>query len=833
MSVFKCKMCGGTLNVDESQTVGVCEYCGTKQTLPKLSDEKRLSLYDSANDFRRNNQFDEAYELYEQILMEDNTDAEDYWSLVLCTYGIVYVEDKDTNKRIPTVNKAQNISVFADVNFKNAVKYADSYQKEIYEQEAKRIDAIQKHIQEIASSEDSYDVFLCYKESENGKRTIDSVIANDIYYELTNEGIKVFFSKITLENKLGSEYEPYIFSALNSAKVMVVIGTKAEYFFSPWVKNEWSRFLSLMNEDKNKILIPAYKDMDPYDLPKEFSNLQALNMGNIGFIQDLIRGIKKVVLKEEDKEETKTIIINENANPESLLKRAYLFIEDRNFTEADEYCERVLDMEPENASAYVAKMLCELKVNSKEQLASLEDSFENNDNYLKAVRFEDDKLKKELSSYINKINENKIEKKYNKLNLDMKNASTKDEFINLSNAFASLGDYKDSELLKDECLRKADEVHYINIYKEGIMLKEQNTLDSLNKAIQKFQSISNWNDSLQQIEECKNNINLINKKNEDDFLQTQRIKAKSRKKRRKTFFIVLPIIIVFVIVCVVLNSVVFPLNDYNSAIEKIQNGNYEEGWAKLEELGDYKDSAKVLKESKYNVASKMEKEKNYAKAAMLYGYAVGYKDAKEKSMECWGKVDSIKSTISAGDDYSVAVKEDGSVVACGSNNKGQCDVENWKNIIAVCANDEHTLGLKMDGTVVSVGKSKYDKCDVEDWNNIISISSGYRHSVGLKADGTVVAVGDNKYGQCDVEDWKDIVFITAFGYKTVGIKSDGSVVVSGKYNLYYATSWENIVDVSLYRDHIIGLKKDGSVVAEGNNDKGQGDVDNWKNILVW
>lgn len=651
--------------------------------------------------------------------MEDNTDAEAYWSLVLCTYGIVYVEDKDTNKRIPTVNKAQNISVFADVNFKNAVKYADSYQKEIYEQEAKRIDAIQKHIQEIASNEDSYDVFLCYKESENGKRTIDSVIANDIYYELTNVGMNVFFSKITLENKLGSEYEPYIFSALNSSKVMVVIGTKAEYFSSPWVKNEWSRFLSLMNEDKNKILIPAYKDMDPYDLPKEFSNLQALNMGNIGFIQDLIRGIKKVVLKEEDKEETKTIIINENANPESLLKRAYLFIEDRNFTEADEYCERVLDMEPENASAYVAKMLCELKVNSKEQLASLEDSFENNDNYLKAVRFGDDKLKKELSSYINKINENKIEKKYNKLNLDMKNASTKDEFINLSNEFASLGDYKDSELLKDECLRKADEVYYINVYKEGIMLKEQNTLDSLNKAIQKFQSISNWNDSLQQIEECKNNINLINKKNEDDFLQVQMLKDNLKRKRRKNFFIVLPIIIVFVIVCVVLNSVVFPLNDYNSAIEKIQNGNYEEGWAKLEELGDYKDSAKVLKESKYNVVSKMEKEKNYAKAAMLYGYAVGYKDAKEKSMECWGKVDSIKSTISAGDDYSVAVKEDGSVVTCG------------------------------------------------------------------------------------------------------------------KYNLYYATSWENIVDVSLYRDHIIGLKKDGSVVAEGNNDKGQGDVDNWKNILVW
>lgn len=307
----------------------------------------------------------------------------------------------------------------------------------------------------------------------------------------------------------------------------------------------------------------------------------------------------------------------------------------------------------------------------------------------------------------------------------------------------------------------------------------------------------------------------------------------------------------------VLNSVVFPSNDYNNAIEKIQNGNYEEGWAELEELGDYKDSVKILQESKYNVAVKMEEEKDYAKAAMLYGYDAGYKDAKEKSMECWKKVDSVKSTISAGDDYSVAVKKDGSVVACGSNNKDQCDVEGWENIIAVCANDEHTLGLKMDGTVVSVGKSKYGKCDVEDWDNIISIASGFKHSVGLRADGTVVAVGDNKHGQCDVEDWKDIVFITAFANKTVGIKSDGTVLINGynteqeankinrmdegvlqiaisdnyiyvldeNGNVKYSSGkivkgfdGEHVVCIKAGTNNIAGIKEDGSVVVSGIHD---------------
>lgn len=70
MSVFKCKMCGGTLEINNNETVAVCEYCGTKQTLPKLDDEKRANLYDRANHFRRNNEYDKAMSIYEQILNE-------------------------------------------------------------------------------------------------------------------------------------------------------------------------------------------------------------------------------------------------------------------------------------------------------------------------------------------------------------------------------------------------------------------------------------------------------------------------------------------------------------------------------------------------------------------------------------------------------------------------------------------------------------------------------------------------------------------------------------------------------------------------------------------
>lgn len=409
MAVFKCKMCGGDLEITAGESVAECQYCGSKQTLPRFDSERKANLYDRANHFRRNNEFDKAEGIYEQILNEDLTDAEAYWSLVLCRYGIEYVEDPATHKRIPTVNRAQYTSVFADENYKKAVEYAaDTIQRELYEAEAKAIDEIQRGILEISEKEDPFDVFICYKETDaQGRRTPDSVLANELYHELTNEGFKVFFSRITLEDKLGTAYEPYIFAALHSAKVMVVLGTKPEYFNAVWVKNEWSRYLALIRSGEKKTLIPAYRDMDPYDLPEEFSHLQAQDMSKLGFMPDLVRGIRKIVEADKQKDTVKeTVVIQQvvqqsadATNVAPLLKRAFMFLEDGEWHSADEYCERVLDQDPENALAYLGKLMAELKVRQRSELAACGTQYGGNSNYKKALRFGDAELKKELEDY--------------------------------------------------------------------------------------------------------------------------------------------------------------------------------------------------------------------------------------------------------------------------------------------------------------------------------------------------------------------------------------------------------------------------------------------------
>ena len=377
MSVFKCKMCGGSLSVQDGATVAECEYCGTTQTVPTSNDEVIVNLFNRANNLRLKSEYDKAAEVYEKILDLDNTQAEAHWGVVLCKYGVEYVEDPLTKERIPTCHRTQMTSLLTDADYLAVLQYADSASRSVYEEQAAAINELQKRILEIVKSEKPFDVFICYKETdESGARTKDSVIANEIYHELTNSGLKVFFAAITLEDKLGQEYEPYIFAALTSAKVMLVLGTKTEYFNAVWVKNEWSRYLHLMKSDHKtkRTLIPCYRDMDAYDLPEEFSHLQALDMANIAFLPDLSRNIKKLIGST-----SVSYVVQQNPVPilsqyepvvqiEQLLKRAFILIEDGEFKRADELLETVLNNDPENARAYIGKLMVKLCLHNDEEL---------------------------------------------------------------------------------------------------------------------------------------------------------------------------------------------------------------------------------------------------------------------------------------------------------------------------------------------------------------------------------------------------------------------------------------------------------------------------------
>ena len=191
-------------------------------------------------------------------------------------------------------------------------------------------------------------------------------------------------------------------------------------------------------------------------------------------------------------------------------------------------------------------------------------------------------------------------------------------------------------------------------------------------------------------------------------------------------------------------------------------------------------------------------------------------------------------TVSAGGSYTVAVKPDGTVVAIGNNEYGQCDVSGWKNIVAVSAGSSHTVGLKSNGTVIAVGMNQNNRCNVSNWSDITAISVGNAHTIGLKSNGTVVAVGSNPHGQCGVRGWENIVAVSTRSLHTVGLKADGTVVATGSnsHGQCDVSGWKNIAAVSAGTIHTVGLKADGTVVAAGSNSDGQCDVSGWKNIVA-
>ena len=505
--VFKCKMCDASLNITEGDKITTCEYCGTTQTVPQINSERVANLYNRADHYRKNNEFDKALALYEEILNECPTDAEAYWSVILCQYGIEYVEEG--GKHIPTVNRMQLTSIFDDQNYKAALKYAQPEQSSVYQAEATAINEIQKGILAISNTEEPYDIFICYKETdERGRRTMDSVLATDIYDKLTDAGYKVFFARVTLDDKFGVAYEPYIFAALQSSKIMIAIGTKPEYFNAVWVRNEWSRYLGMIKKGAKKTLIPAYKDMDPYAMPEEFAHLQAINMGELGFHQDLLHGIRKILGSSTASAKEK--LSGNNVSVAGLVDRAYIYLESEDWDFADDCLEMVLNNDPRNAEAYLGKLLISLKISRKESLGTAAVNFENDANYLRILRFGSDELKEFVQDALELVKEKQHEEKYKETCKIARNTIYPAILLDCARVFDEMSDYKDSREQAEECRRRAagaEEKQKEDSYKFYCGLMRENNSKKIEVAKKYFEANIGYKDCKDLAAECERLIN--------------------------------------------------------------------------------------------------------------------------------------------------------------------------------------------------------------------------------------------------------------------------------------------------------------------------------------
>ena len=476
-------------------------------------------------------------------------------------------------------------------------------------------------------------------------------------------------------------------------------------------------------------------------MPEQLSVLQSYDMSKIGFIQDLIRGISKVIVKEAPVLRTAAEVPSESSgNLTALLKRGYMALEDKEWKQANGFFEQVLNMNAECAEAYLGKFLAEqgqpsvqALVNCKKEnlktvacntLYACEEAVERVqaavDQYTIPGYLEAKEIKElfefDLSYSSNqKAYENEIARNI--------------QFWKSNKAYQRAVAFGSAEL-KQVLKQAAEEVTTaVNQMHTASVSCDRATVKEINQKYQEFLSkvekvLVNTYEELRrrQKEDLRKAAEEAKRQKEKERLEQERlekVRAQQIKTRKKIVAIFTVCVAVLIIAGTVVQKVVIPETEYHMA----QN---------LVEQGDIK------------------------QAAMSYGRISHYRDAKERSLAIWDQIISEHHTVTAGSVHTVGLKADGTVVAEGYPFDDRCDVGGWTDIVAVAAGGYHTVGLKADGTVVAVGDNEHGQCDVEDWTDIVAVAAGDYHTVGLKADGTVVAVGDNRRFQCDVDIWTDI-----------------------------------------------------------------------------
>lgn len=409
-------------HIDDTMKAGFSKL--DKQRLEKLTE-----LYHQATGFQAAREFDKAAEKYLALLAEGGNEAKDaevYWRLLLCHYGVEYQEEN--GKLIPIILRPDLTDPSLVTARKDLFMHIKTEeQSRYYSGLLEKIDFYLQRYREVKQDPNwQFDVFISVKQKFNGRSTMDHWAGLRLYKHLKFEdeklaamNLKVFNSETTKPPD-GEPYEPYIIAALMSAKVMIVVGSTPEFMSSQWVKNEWSRFQYLKRCDEKltghsdrKLLCYLIGGMAPNKIPIELDpNVQAIVEGpdSGARLYDVMqRAFPNRVVSVDGPDPYR------NMKVEELLERGYVELGDGSFDKASPYFDRVLRKEPKNSDANMGMLLVDLKLRHWTELTKQDVYFRSNKYCRRILDYGDDTIKKVINDALDVISKRILDRKTTEL----------------------------------------------------------------------------------------------------------------------------------------------------------------------------------------------------------------------------------------------------------------------------------------------------------------------------------------------------------------------------------------------------------------------------------
>jgi alpha-tubulin suppressor-like RCC1 family protein len=454
-------------------------------------------------------------------------------------------------------------------------------------------------------------------------------------------------------------------------------------------------------------------------------------MSKVGFMQDILRGVKKVLGTEEE-EKTSKPTGKTGAAPgiESLMKRGHLFLEDSDWKQANEYFDKVLDIDPEYAPAYVGNLCAELEIQQEKLLEEREEPLDKHGNFQKALRFADTDYRTKLDE-INEINKEYIANLKQQEQERIAEKARKEQ-----QRILELKKIREHNTKYNGCIFVSDS-HVVGLKRDGTVVTAAHEDTGKNTPESNKNKYVNNTDEWHHIVavSASGSGNTVGLKTDGTVVATgNNDKGQCNTDSWQN------------IVAISAES------KYTVGLKAdgmiVAAGSYPSGY-----ISEWRDIIAVSTSYDYIVGLK-------ADGTVV---AIGKNDKGQCDTGDWRDI----VAISAGGQCTVGLKADGTVVAAGSY--PSCYISEWRDIVAVSVSYAHIVGLKADGTVVATGNNDRGQCNTDDWRDIVAISSGGMYTAGLKADGTVKSVGEYSYKEnihqiyditisfyCRTYDWQDI-----------------------------------------------------------------------------